>query len=771
MANFFKTTILENKQIILFLLILAIAQLISIYFELIQLINLTSVFLNLSMAFFIYQKISKLQNLSLHWYLAFSYVFLWAICDTFWFVFISKENEALLEMLYAIPTILMLAAVASLYYKCFISTRSKQMLLDIIFTGIMIAIFIGYITLNDKFFADNNFVKEWMFLLADILLVSLSASIFSSIANLRDNTQVMILLIGLNLFAIHDIFFTISTLNGINLTYSYSKIIFEITFFLTTLAIFFVTENDKNFKFIVSKKQLLSNFIERIAFLLIIPTIAIIYIQNINISVVAISLFTMFVYGVISHKISNDIYLENEKRKEKELKNRLERSKNSKKHSLNETNKILTELSRFDKLTKALNRKYFLEQLYEMIMTKSLNECVSLYTIDINHFKIINDTYGHIIGDKALALMVMNLKSILPKDSIIGRFGGDDMLIAVRENIKQVDHNEFAQKILRKVTAPLQIDDKRIFLTINIGISFTETSQIKIGDLMSQSSMALQVAKDNISIPYFRYNNELGNLNAQRHYIKILIDRVDFDKEFSLDFQPQFNIKTNKIVGIEAFIRWHSEQKGYIAPLDFIPVAQQSPIINHIGRWVLNEAILKIKNINETYKTDLNISINVSPKELENADFAKNIIQILEIHNAKPSWLNLELDQSLSQTSLKNIKPMLLELKDRGVNIFLDNFGTGFASLDSLNKIHLDKIKIAKKLISNIQNDKVDRSVAMAVITLAKSMDIKIIAQCVENKEQLQILENLGCDEIQGNVLCKPLNEKKFDEFLSCYLA
>lgn len=771
MAKFFTTTIWANKQIVLFLSIMALTQLVSIYFRLNQLTNLTSVFLNLSMAFFMYQRILKLRNVSLYWFLAFAYVFLWAICDAFWYVFINDANIKLLEALYSLPVILMLATTISLYYKCIINTRSKQMILDIAFTGIMTIIFIGYITFNDKFFINKDFLKEGLFLLADILLISISASICASIANLRESPQTMLLLAGLIIYAIHDIFFTISILNGIRLTYSYSEIIFELTFFLTMLAVLFVDEDDTKFKFVISKKQIIANFIEKIIFLLIIPTIAVIYIQNISIDIIAISLFAMFSYGTISHRISNEIFKENAEKKDRELKIRLEKSKISKKNSLNEANKALTELSRFDKLTKALNRKYFLDQLFELITTKSLNECVSLYTIDINHFKIINDTYGHVIGDKALVKTIENLKAILPKDAFIGRFGGDDMLIAVRENIKQVDHNEFAQKILRRVSAPLQIDDKRIFLTINIGISFTQTSQIKVSDLISQSSMALQVAKDNISIPYFRYNDELGRINEQRHYIKILIDRADFDKEFSLNFQPIFELNTNKIVSVEAFIRWSSTQKGEIAPNEFIPIAEQSPIINHIGRWVLNEAISQIKSINERYKTELSISVNVSPKELENPNFAQNIFKILELHNAKASWLNLEIKQSLSQSQTNSIKPMLLELNNSGVNIFLDNFGTGFASLDNLNKIRLDKIKIAKRLIDNIQNDKVDRSVTMAVIALAKSMGIKVIAQCVESKEQLQVLENLGCDELQGNIWCKPLNAKKFDEFLSNYLA
>jgi diguanylate cyclase/phosphodiesterase len=400
-----------------------------------------------------------------------------------------------------------------------------------------------------------------------------------------------------------------------------------------------------------------------------------------------------------------------------------------------------------------------------MIKSKALGEKIDIYSIDINNFKAINDSYGHYIGDDVIVKLALNIESILPpENSLFARSGGDDFIVVIKQN-EDIHCREFLYYLLKAISEPIVVDEYKIILDAKVGISSTKTSEILADDLIMQSEAALETAKQDPLQKYVFYSDIKSKIQ-DKNYIEVLLNSINFDEEFELKFQPQYLIKNKKIVGAEALVRWNSPIKGQVDQVKFIPIAEQSSIINAIGKWVAKEAIKQMAIWNKKYNTNLKIGINISPKQVDNVNFASKILSYIDEYEIDPSCVDIEITEASLVNAEEMMQSALSEFSNRGVCISIDDFGTGFSSMSYIKKYPMSRLKIAKELIDNIAKNDIDKDVVKSVITLAKNVDLETIAEGVEDETQLEILRELGCDEVQGYLWGKPMSAKDFEELI-----
>ena len=372
------------------------------------------------------------------------------------------------------------------------------------------------------------------------------------------------------------------------------------------------------------------------------------------------------------------------------------------------------------------------------------------------------------MGDEVLLNLSKKIKAILPEGAIISRFGGDDFMIVLKQ--KEDGHfREFLYYLLKVIAEQIVVGDYKIGLGAKIGISSTQTSEIMADDLIMQAGAALDAAKKDANTKYVFYD-DIKEQIQEKNYIEILLNSMNFDEEFSLNFQPQYLLNGKKIIGAEALIRWNSPVKGFVSPAKFIPIAEQSSIINSIGTWVAREAIRQMSYWNKKYGISLKIGINISPKQVDNINFSSDILNYVNEYGIDPKCIDVELTEASLVNAEEIMQTVLAEFSQNKMSISIDDFGTGFSSMNYIKKYPLDRLKIAKELVDNIATNEIDRDVVKSVITFAKNIGLKTIAEGVEDETQLEILRELGCDEIQGYFWGKPMNAKDFEELIKSSL-
>lgn len=435
----------------------------------------------------------------------------------------------------------------------------------------------------------------------------------------------------------------------------------------------------------------------------------------------------------------------------------LDKQVQERKEQLARTNKQLRDLSRFDSITNVLNKSWFLEALQELITQKPLGYTINLYSIDINKFKVINDIYGHYIGDGALKQMAQIIKDMLPPNSLIGRFGSDELLVATTRRYDQNDTTELATNIIKKIKEPLEIEKRQIQLNSKIGITSTNINEVKAHELLEQSELALLQAK-NSSDSFAFYCDELSKQAWENEKIQILMQKAELNTELEVLYQPQYNTNTQKIVSLETLIRWHSKEKGEIEPSKFIPAIEKSNKIIEIGNLVLEKASNDIGFLNARFNQNLGINLNVSLRQIENINFTQNIIKCITDNSIDPKNINIEIKEKdfiiAQETAIHTLKA----LHNKHINITIDDFGTSISSMENLKLFNISKIKISKSIIQQIDKDEQKQKILKAIIALSKNMGIKSVAMGVQTKQELEIIKKLRCDEFVGYLFNKPLN-------------
>jgi diguanylate cyclase (GGDEF)-like protein/PAS domain S-box-containing protein len=415
----------------------------------------------------------------------------------------------------------------------------------------------------------------------------------------------------------------------------------------------------------------------------------------------------------------------------------------------------------YDVLTGLSNRKMMTETLEKLLKDKTEN--FAILFIDLDGFKHINDDFSHQVGDEILKSVAANLKNILGNHDTISRIGGDEFII-ILENLKHKSYaSDMAKKIQKNLKKPFVYNNEHLIVGASIGISIFpehgETSDI----LIRKADVAMYEVKENGGYDYAIYSPKMEDKFIDKLELKKQFNKARENNEFVVYYQPIINLKSMEVVSCEGLIRWNKDNK-IISPMEFIPKAKSVGEMVNIDNWVLENACMQCKEWNKSGANSVSISINTSYSQLKQFEFVSIVKGILEIHSLPPEYLSLEITEDEAMEDYEMIIEILNQLKSIGVTISLDDFGTGYSSLSYVNRLPIDKIKIDKSLITNLEKDYKNIMIVKSIVEMGHSLNIKIIVEGIETKEQLEILKELNCDYIQGYLIGKPMEAREFEQ-------
>ncbi len=426
-----------------------------------------------------------------------------------------------------------------------------------------------------------------------------------------------------------------------------------------------------------------------------------------------------------------------------------------------------------DPLTGLSNRALLIFQLQHAIERAKRRKDYSFAVLflDLDRFKVVNDSLGHHIGDQLLIAFVERLVNATRSGDTIARLGGDEFVILL-EDIQSVDDAiEIAERIKQRLISPFKINDYDIFTSVSIGIALDTTGSSKPEELLRNADIAMYRAK---SLGKARYQV----FDPQMHTRAITLLQIENDlrhaierEEFVVNYQPIVALSTGKFVGFEALLRWHHPERGKVSPVEFIPIAEETGLIVPIGYWILRQACLQLKEWQERFQPNqpLTMSVNISCKQFLESNLIDKIKSILLETKINPACLKLEITESVIMENAENAIKMLLQLKNIGVQIYIDDFGTGYSSLSYLHQFPFDALKIDRSFIDRMSKEREGGEIVQAIINLAENLGVYIVAEGIETKEQNELLQQMGSNKGQGQgfYFSKPLDSKSLEELIT----
>jgi PAS domain S-box-containing protein len=441
-------------------------------------------------------------------------------------------------------------------------------------------------------------------------------------------------------------------------------------------------------------------------------------------------------------------------------------------------------LAYHDSLTGLPNRAAFNDNLELAILkAKHNNENIAIAFLDLDNFKYVNDSLGHNVGDKLLRTISDRIVNCIrytdtlshntqnndpgaTSEPPVCRVGGDEFIVILQGRIQQPDLARMAQRIIDAVKQPIVLDNNEFFtIGISIGIALYPVDGEDVNALLKHADTAMYQAKNTGKSNFCFYNKKINQITQQRFFLESAISSAISNQEFYLVYQPKLSLTDMRVMGLEALIRWHHPRKGLILPNEFIPIAEDSGDIYRIGEWVLLEACEQAQHWHEQ-GYDFTIAVNISPRQFMDKNLVSTVRNVLRKTKLDPQYLSLELTETTVMENTQHTLNALVELKALGIKIHLDDFGTGHSSLRYLSQFPVDCVKIDRSFIENIPKKCEDTTIVRAIISLAHSLDFSVVAEGVENQQQLDFLREYYCDQIQGFYFSKPLNTEDLQIFM-----
>ncbi len=423
----------------------------------------------------------------------------------------------------------------------------------------------------------------------------------------------------------------------------------------------------------------------------------------------------------------------------------------------------------FDALTGLPNRRFLMEHLgKELERTRRYGHSGALIFLDLDHFKTINDSLGHSTGDSLLVQVSNRLKGALRKTDIVSRVGGDEFIIllsglSLNDATAAKNALMLVEGLRHHIAEPYEIEGRMLYTSASIGITLFNSGNHDVGDIIKQADLAMYRAKED-----GRNLTQFFSADMQLHAEQRL--RIEADMRFALDrdphqfelyYQPQVN-GAGHTFGAEVLLRWHHPLQGVIGPMTFIPIAEATGLINRLGQWILRQACQQLIAW-QARGIDLQLAVNVSPSELLHPDFVDNVRDIVVASGIDPSRLELEITEGVFMRNIHETVTVMKKLRALGIQFAIDDFGTGYSSLQYLKALPLEKLKIDKSFVSDIESDPNDAAIVATIIAMGKSLGMKVIAEGVETDSEQQFLTRSGCDLFQGYLFGRPLRLTDFD--------
>jgi diguanylate cyclase (GGDEF)-like protein/PAS domain S-box-containing protein len=425
-------------------------------------------------------------------------------------------------------------------------------------------------------------------------------------------------------------------------------------------------------------------------------------------------------------------------------------------------------LANFDTLTNLPNRAMLSERLSRAIVrARRQDHRIAVLFLDLDRFKDINDSLGHTAGDRILRAAAMRLQDTVGDQQTVARLGGDEFTVVLESLGQPEDADKIAREIIMAFEAPLVLDDRQeVVISPSIGISlYPDHGQVPT-ELLKQADTAMYQAKAAGRRTFVRYDDSMEVANRHRALLSSALHKVLDRHELRLVFQPRLSLTSRRITGVEALLRWNSEEYGEVPPIQFIPLAEESGLILEIGEWVLGEACRTLRHWHDAGRTELTMAVNVSVLQLLRGDFSEIVRRVLDDTGIPPHTLELELTESVLMANAEQTAAKLQALREMGVSLAIDDFGTGYSSLAYLKRLPITTLKIDKTFITDLNRDPDDTAITTTVITMAHSLGLTVVAEGVETETQLRFLDHFHCDEIQGHWLSRPVDPEACLQFI-----
>jgi len=452
---------------------------------------------------------------------------------------------------------------------------------------------------------------------------------------------------------------------------------------------------------------------------------------------------------------------------EEELKEKL--------HEINSSNQLLEvsegtikHMAYYDDLTDLHNRTYFFDKLNKSIeISKKKSKKLVVLFIDIDNFKRINDSFGHTIGDILLRRAAKRIELSIRKCDTIARISGDEFSIIIDEIKNDNESIYIIEEILKVFKEPFNIENCSINIGISIGASVFPDDGCTAEELLRNSDIAMYKIKESGKNSYKYFDVNMKNELLRKMRIETMLTNAVENEEFILYYQPQYDVLSKKMCGLEALIRWDSPELGFLNPMEFIAISEEIGAITKIGEWALNNACNFSKKINTKFGCNIIMAVNVSPIQLKQSDFCEIVKKTIDKIGISPNSVELEVTENICIDDFEFAITILRSLKNYGVRIALDDFGTGYSSLSYLKKLPIDLLKIDKSFVDEIIINGSQNDLTETIISMAHKLGMKALAEGVETQFQYDYLEKSGIDIIQGYLLGKPMTEEAIEKELS----
>lgn len=739
-------------------------------FEVVKEIILSSgIFFTFVVIFYTHKKTTGINSIT--WFVLSLAVLIWTFSDIYWDVcqFILRldpQSMDIFNILYLIPTILFMFAQL-IYMKRFVSgMNAVQLIIDIIAVSLICLIMFWFIVLKSDisiFIKDLKNIILFTYIICDFVIINLVIICLMSIRKGKINKSNYVKFLGVQLYAAIDLVYCYVYFYNLYVPDTITDTIYALSFIIIALGgLYSLSYKEAN------TINSLDFSIENIGskgkeVFLLSPILFYTILRGFSFKITTTFLLIFLIYKVISNYVQNAINNEKLLKKEMNMNVLLEEKVNERTKELMLKNKELEYLSFHDSITSAYNVRFLKNYLDKIICENNEQNEIVLFYIDIDRFKTINDIYGHDIGDRLLIEISNRLINLCSNKGIVARTGGDEFVLTCRHNLESEEIKSIANKIIDICSELIVIENYQFNMGVSIGIAvFPKDAESRVA-LFKNADMAMCDAKIKGGNKYSLFNSHMSDMILEKHEIEVLLKNADYNTEFNLVYQPQIDIVANKLVGMEALIRWNSPIKGNIPPSKFIKIAEEIGCIERISEFVMNTAACQIGAWNKKYNCNLKMGINVSPNQLDSIKFAEKLSEIIKKYNLDNSWIDIEITENIAMKGETTLEEIFSMLDNMGISTSIDDFGTGYSSLSYIQQFSFDRIKIAKELVDDITTDLSRKHIVKAIITMAEALNVVTIAEGIETSEQLEIVKELGCNQIQGYFYSRPIKAEEFE--------
>jgi diguanylate cyclase (GGDEF)-like protein len=413
-----------------------------------------------------------------------------------------------------------------------------------------------------------------------------------------------------------------------------------------------------------------------------------------------------------------------------------------------------------DAMTGLPNRANFLEHLAEAVQRAQRNGGrLAVFMIDIDRFKLVNESFGHKVGDRLLRRVARRVGAVMPRDEKLFRVGGDEFAFLHASDNPARDAAEIGQRILAALSGTFQVNERAISVAVSIGVTIHPDDANDASGLVRCADAALFAAKSEGGSRVVFFTRQMSDRAGRQLELEAGLRRALKDGEFEVYYQPRYNAVDGRVVGVEALLRWRSSAEGkFVPPDEFVPVLEDTGLVLPVGRWVLQRAARQAQQWQARGLAPVRVSVNVSPRQFHSDDFVESVRMALRAADLAPQWLELELTERLLCEDTEQAVAKMQALKRLGVVLSIDDFGTGYSSLSYLHRFPIDFLKIDKSFVAGVAKGKRDAAIALAIIDMGHNLQIGLVAEGVESEEQAAVLRERGCHEMQGFLFSRPLS-------------